>query len=239
MLKKTALSMALFVTALSMGCSVQPGSAPTNGAATGGAAPATGTTAGVGSTAVESGEVFNSLPPGDMLMTMDLGTAMNQIPTILAKMPEQQREFEAELRDFQTKTGIDPKQLKLAAFTAKFPKGTAQAEIAAIVTGSWDAARLRDQIKATPGTREETHEGQAIYIKTENNQETGIAIIDGSSMIFGSPAAMVRASIDARLKKGPAAGANAELMSAFQSTKKAVARFATSIPREVLQQQGR
>ena len=82
MRKSVALCLTLMIAPIVTGCGPAdgPGGAPT-------LAPSF---PALNASDFASGQAFSSLPPGDILVTVDAGTLINQtIPTMLANNPEQ------------------------------------------------------------------------------------------------------------------------------------------------------
>jgi hypothetical protein len=230
MRKPVALSAALLLAAFLTACSpkaTQPGGpsvAPT-------ALPA------LSAAAFTSGEAFEALPPGDLLMTIDAGTLINQtLPTALANSPDEKKKFDDGLREMQDKAGIDPKQLKLVALSfTSLTSGKPQ--FAGVMTGSFDTAKLTESLKKDPKTGEEAqteqYNGQTLYVRKQGADEFGAAVLDASTLVMGSPASMARAAIDAHAHKRDNATKNADLFNAFKSTKQSgLLRFAMKFPKE-------
>jgi hypothetical protein len=194
-------------------------------------------------TSFSSGDAFSVLPPGDMLLTVDVGTLLNSTaPALLALQPDKKQEFDKQLADMQAKTSIDPKQLKLVALSMTFPKTSGgKPEFVGVMTGTFDTAKLGDTLKKDPKTSAErpteTYEGQTIYIqKDAGGSETGVTVLDGTTVAMGMPVSMLKKSIDTYMKKGENATKDADLMSAFKSTKEsALVRFAMKFPKELAQ----
>jgi hypothetical protein len=190
-----------------------------------------------------SGEAFEALPPGDLLLTIDAGTLLNTtIPTALANSPEKKAEFDKGLVEMQQKAGIDPKQVKLVAMSFTFPKAPAdKPHFAGVLTGTFDTAKLNESLKKDPKTGAEIpaeqYNGQTLYVKKEGTDEIASAVLDASTLVLGSPATMVKSAIDARAGKADNATKNADLFNAFKATKQTgVVRFAMRFPQEQLPQ---
>lgn len=183
-----------------------------------------------------SGQAFSALPAGNMLATVDAGTLINQtIPTALEGSPDQKAKFEAELREFQERTGVDPKQLKLMAISARMPEGAGKAEVVAVMTGTFDVERLKAALSKNPQTGAaiptETYGDTTLYINRTGDEEMAVAVLDPTTVVMGSPAAAVRQAIDARADKTPDATTNADLFNAFKETRETgIIRFATAVP---------
>src|SRR6185369_17549656 len=91
--------------------------------------------------------------------------------------------------------------------------------------------------KKDPKTGEEAeveqYNGQTLYIRKQGTDEFGAAVLDGSTLVMGSPASMARSAIDAHDKKGDNATKNADLFNAFKATKQSgLLRFAMKFPKD-------
>jgi hypothetical protein len=231
MRKSVALCLTLMIASIVAGCG--PAAGP------GGAPSIAPSFPALNASDFASGQAFGVLPPGDVLMTVDAGTLINQtIPTMLANNPEQKAKFDQELQEMQAQYGVDPKQIKLMALTSTIPQGSEKPTFAAVLTGTFDEAKLKAALAKDPKTgaeaRMETHGDTQIYVKTATaggqSEETAVAVLDASTVVMGSPAA-VRGAIDARAGKAPNATSKAELLETFRSTKETgLLRFAAAIP---------
>jgi hypothetical protein len=188
-----------------------------------------------------SGEAFEALPPGDALLMIDAGTLINTtIPNALANSPQQKAEFDKGLVEMQEKAGIDPKQVKLVAMTFNFPKTpTDKPQFAGVMTGSFDTAKLSESLKKDPKTGAEVpteqYNGQTLYVKQDKGEQVAAAVLDASTLVIGSPVAMVKSAIDAHGGKADNATKNTELFDLFKATKSTgVLRFAMRFPQEQL-----
>jgi hypothetical protein len=230
MRKPVAFSVALLLVAFLTACSpraTQPGGSVVPGLPVLSAASFT------------SGEAFEALPPGDMLMTIDAGTLINTtIPTALANSPDERTKFDQSLKEMQEKAGIDPKELKLVAITFTFPKGSGgKPQFAGVMTGSFDTAKLTESLKKDPKTgvanQSEDYNGQTLYIKKDGGDEVAAAVLDSSTLVMGSPTSMARQAIDAHAKKADNATKDVELFNAFKATKQSgLLRFAMRFPKD-------
>lgn len=191
---------------------------------------------------ISSGEVFESLPSGDMLMTLDLSALLNTtVPNMLKNSPDQKKEFEAGLKEMQDKTGIDPKQLKLMAISMNIPKSSGgKPEFAAVVTGTFDKDKLNEQLKKDKDGKDvpsEDYNGQKLFVKKDRD-EVAVAVLDAGTMVIGMPASKAKAAIDAYGGKGDNATKDADLFGAFKESKSsATLRFAMKVPTEMAKQE--
>lgn len=185
-----------------------------------------------------SGDAFEALPPGDMLLTVDAGTLVNStIPTALINSPAEKAKFDESLKEMQDKAGIDPKEIKLVAITVTFPKNSSdKPHFAGVMTGTFDTAKLTESLKKDPKTGAENpteqYNGQTLYIKKDGGDEVAAAVVDSTTLVIGSPATMAKQAIDAHAKKGDNATKNAELFNAFKATKQGLLRFAMTFPKD-------
>lgn len=230
MRKSVSLCLGLVLATALTACGTGPGGAPT-------VAPSF---PALNATDFASGQAFSVLPPGDMLATVDVGTLLNQtIPAALANSPEQKAKFDAELKDWQAKYGVDPNQIKLMAVSVSGLSGN-QSEAAAVVTGAFDVEKLKAALAKDPETgaasRTETYADQTIYVRTATangkSEEVAAAVLNPTTLVMGTPAA-VRKAIDAAADKGADATSNTELFNLFKETKETgIVRFAMATPPE-------
>lgn len=235
MRKLVATSLTVLITAFAAACSQ-------TATQTGGPTATTPALPVFNAASFTSGDAFEALPPGDMLMTIDAGTLINTtIPTTLANSPEDKAKFDQELQEMQQKAGIDPKQLKLVALSVKYPAAAGgEPQFAGIMTGSFDKAKLTDALakdsKTGAARPTEDYQGHTIYInKSDAKTEVGAVVLDDSTLVMGSPIAMVHQTIDATAKKADSAAKDADLMNAFRATKQSsLLRFASRVPPNVV-----
>ena len=227
-----ALSLMVFLTACTP-TATGPATAPTGDSSLKALSAASFTT----------GEAFEALPPGDVMLTIDAGTLLNTtIPTALATSPQQKQEFDKALVEMQEKAGIDPKQLKLVAMTFVMPKTNAEKlQFAAVMTGTFDTAKLTEALKKDSKTGAEVpsqdYNGQTLFVKQDEGQEIAASVLDSSMLVLGSPATMAKQAIDARAGKAGNATQNADLFNLFKATSQTgVLRFAMRFPQEQLPQ---
>jgi len=183
-----------------------------------------------------SGEAFAALPPGDLLMTIDAGTLINQtVPLAIANSADDKAKFEKSLAEMQEKSGIDPKQLKLVALSFK-SLSSSKPQIAGVVTGSFDTAKLAESLKKDPKTgveaQVEQYNGQTIYVRKDGGEEFATAVLDSGTLVLGSSADLVHQAIDAHAGKADNATKDAPLFDAFKSTAQGVLRFALRFPKD-------
>lgn len=233
MRKISALFAACVVAATFAGCGL--GTAPGTSSD-----PSKTTSAALSPAAFTNGDAFALLPAGDLVITLDAGTLINTtLPQMLANSPKEKAEFEKGLVEMQEKSSIDPKQIKLVAMSMIVPKGSEKPQFAGVMTGSWDSAKLTESLKTNDKTKEvrktEQYEGQTIILVKEGADETGVVVLDSTTLLIGSPVAMTKKAIDAKMGKGDTAAKDAELLAAFKSTKEAgTLRFAMKFPKEQL-----
>lgn len=232
MRKLSALFAACVVASVFAGCGL--------GTAPGTSSDPKSSSAALSPAAFTSGDAFSLLPAGDVVMTLDAGTLINTTaPELLKNSPKEKAEFEKGLTEMQEKSSIDPKQIKLVAISVTIPKGSEEPQFAGVMTGSWDSAKLTESLKKDEKTKAdrptEQYEGQTIIINKNGREEVGVVILDSTTLLMGSPVAMVKKAIDAKMGKGDSASKDAELLAAFKSTKETgTLRFAMKFPKEQL-----
>lgn len=235
MRKISALFAACIVASVFAGCGL--------GTKTGTSTDPKSTSAALSPAAFTNGDAFALLPAGDVVMTVDAGTLINTtLPKMLANSPKEKAEFEKGLTEMQEKSSIDPKQIKLVAISVTLPKGSEKPTFAGVMTGSWDTAKLTESLKKDEKTKTdrptEQYEGQTIIINKNGGDEAGIVVLDSTTLLIGSPVAMTKKAIDAKMGKGDTAAKDADLLAAYKSTKEAgTLRFAMKFPKEQLANQ--
>ncbi|MGB5038772.1 MAG: hypothetical protein WBQ66_19350 [Blastocatellia bacterium] len=232
MLKLSALFAACVVASVFVGCGL--------GTAPGTSSDPKSSSAALSPAAFTSGDAFSLLPTGDLMLTVDAGTLINTtLPNMLKNSPKEKEEFDKEMAKMQEKSSIDPKQIKLVAISMMVPKGSEKPQFAGVMTGSWDAAKLTESLKTDEKTKAvrqtEQYEGQTIVLIKDGSEEVGVVVLDSTTLLVGSPVAMTKKAIDAKLGKGDSAAKDAELLAAFKSTKETgTLRFAMKFPKEQL-----
>jgi hypothetical protein len=122
-----------------------------------------------------------------------------------------------------------------------------ESDFAAVVVGSFDAARLSEALKKSPETasRTETYQGMTLYVfsqkvavggMVDTREEMAFAVLDPQTLALGKPSA-VRASIDARGGRAPGIASDSALIEAYNQTgapAQSVLRFAMRMPEQMI-----
>jgi hypothetical protein len=191
-------------------------------------------------------DALRTLPPGDMIATVKVDAVLNQATsTWLSGNADSLRKFNESLSKAQLETGVDFRQVREMALSATFP-ATGNPEFAAVLTGSFDAARVTEAIKASkagPTARTEAYGGATLHVfpgrfgaagVTLHSPEMAVAVLDANTAVVGS-LPTVRAAIDVRAGRGPNATSDAELMEAYnQADATGAGRFALKMPEKML-----
>jgi hypothetical protein len=191
-------------------------------------------------------DLMKSLPPGDAVLTVNVDALVNRaVPAWFAGDAEAARRVEERLAKAQLETGIDPRKVRDLAMSMRLG-GTEGADFAAILTGTFDPARIGEALKASKGgagARTEVYGGVTIQSFSAKLNAPGapagatdlaVAVLDPGTLLVGSVKS-VRAAIDARTGKGPNVLSNTELIAAYEeSGASSVGRFALKMPEETV-----
>lgn len=187
---------------------------------------------------------YDSLPPGDVLVTTDLGTMLNTtVPDALRDVPDARKEFDEGVTQFKDVTGIDPTKLKSISVSISYPSsGSSDPQMAAIVQGDFDLtaieSAIRKSLKSGEDFKTETYESHPILVRTKGRESFAVTLFDKNTAAIGYPSEMVRRVIDARNGKSSSMASNKDFFDAFQSTKPdALVRFAARIPRDMIERE--
>ena len=188
-------------------------------------------------------DALRSLPAGDMIVTLNVDALVNKsLPGWLASDPESLKRLDDTVAKVRTETGIDLRTVQQVTMSVTMPEN-ADTDFAALLTGSFDQARLVDALKASKGgatARTETYGGATVHVFSTKVSAPGVVavstgdaaftVVDPRTIIVGSLAS-VRASLDARAGRAPSAASNAELLALFdEATPAGVGRFAMKMP---------
>jgi hypothetical protein len=127
-----------------------------------------------GTRAAGATSALAALPASDFVISVDAQRALNEtLPAILAANPTALAKFNAELDEFQRKTGIDPRSLESIAIGGSFTPGNLHNDTRAVVIargsfksdevleGAFAAAKAKD---AHLQREEQQYEGRRIFL---------------------------------------------------------------------------
>jgi hypothetical protein len=198
------------------------------------------------STAAAPSDLLKSLPPGDLVLTINVNDLVNRaVPVWFAGDADAARRVEDRIAKAQLETGIDLRKVRDVAISMRLA-GNEGADFAAIMTGAFDPARISEALKASKGganSRTEEYGGATIQsfsarLNTPGpniaSSDLAVSVVDAGTVLVGSVAS-VRAAIDARAGRAPSVVANTELIAAYEeSGSSGVGRFAMKMPADTV-----
>jgi hypothetical protein len=194
------------------------------------------------------GDAFTYLPDSDGVLVVDVRRLMNEtLPRVLAGNANAMAHVNADLENFKTRTGVDPRAFDRAVVGARYTRpspNVTRMETVAIAQGRFDvqslAAAGREAAKGN--MREEKFRGATIMIFTINDQmkmfglfnmkvrDLAVCALNKDTLAIGSPE-NVRAAIVAghtrRLR-------NVELKALATRDPQAVIGFASKMSRDLM-----
>jgi hypothetical protein len=185
------------------------------------------------------------LPASDAVVFVDLKRLLSDaIPRALASDPAKLAEVNADLEQFKTRTGIDPRafdRLAVGARLVTLPDGKLKIDNAvAVAHGTFDAAALvaAGRIAANGQYTEQKHGGKSVYVFRPQDRiklfgllsvrasELALTVLDATTLAIGEPAA-VRAAIDAQAGRGRV---SAEMVTLARQNPNAIVGFGGLVP---------
>jgi len=198
----------LLVSALALAAAMAPAGAQTR----------RGTTAPTAQT--QQMAAFASLPASDAVMTIDVRRTLAALPRVFANDPAKLARINADLNDFKTRTGLDPRSFERVVVGASYTStasGATKIEPVAIAHGTFNANALvaAARIAAAQKGQSEEHKyrGKSIYVFTLNQpvallnmrfSELAVTALNNNTIAFGK-LERVRATLDAGAGQGPRA----------------------------------
>jgi hypothetical protein len=155
--------------------------------------------------------VLTALPASDAVLSVDVQRLYRDaLPRVYASDAAKLAEINADIEQFKTRTGLDPRSFERLAVGVHFNElagGGVKLEPVAIARGSFNAAALvaAGRIAAQGKYTEQKYQGKTIYLFTLDNQvkflnlrwaELAVVVLDGNTLAFGQPE-RVRAAVDA------------------------------------------
>lgn len=193
--------------------------------------------------------LLSSLPPSDAVALINVKRVLDEaLPKLLAENPTQLANVTAELANFKTQTGLDPRSFDQVAlsFSYSYPRpGITKVSTAALARGTFNAGALvaAGRLAANGKYAEQKYQGKTIYVFTMDRQlkllglwnikiaELAVAALDGNTLALGDVEA-VRGVVDAnRLRKR----ANPELIALASRDANAVLGFGGNISPALLE----
>jgi len=183
--------------------------------------------------------LLSSLPPSDAVALVNVNRLLDEvIPKLLVENPARLAEVTAELANFKTKTGLDPRSFDQVAlgFRYLYPaEGITKISTVALVRGTFNAGALvaAGRLAANGKYAEQKYQGKTIYIFTLDRQmkllglwdikvtDLAVTSLDGNLIALGELDA-VRGAIDASRSRQHA---NPELIALASRDSNAVVGF--------------
>jgi hypothetical protein len=215
-------------------------------ALTGGAQTKPLTTATAATTVVAPAAVpLDLLPPSDLVAFVHVKRLITEAaPRVFGDDPAKLAEFNAEIDDFRTKTGIDARSFDSIAVGMRYQNptpGVTTADTVVIAQGTFNAGALvaAGRLAAKGKYREQKYKDATIYVFTVNDHvnvpglmnmrvsELAVTTLDANTLVFGELPA-VEATLDAR--SGRNSATNADLIKLAQRSPNALMGFSANVP---------
>jgi hypothetical protein len=151
-----------------------------------------------------------ALPASDAVMAVDVQRLFKEaLPRVYANEPAKLAEINADIEEFKTRTGLDPRSFERMAVGVHFadlPDGGVKLEPVAIARGRFNAAAMvaAGRIAAQGKYQEQQYKGKTIYVFNLGEQikflnlrwaELAVVVLDQNTLAFGRPG-RVRAAVD-------------------------------------------
>ncbi|HYE64547.1 MAG TPA: hypothetical protein VD966_03130, partial [Pyrinomonadaceae bacterium] len=190
-----------------------------------------------------------SLPASDAVIFVDVRRLLNDaLPRVFAGDPAKLAKVNAEVDQFKTRYGIDPRSFDRVAVGARFNNPSANVittDLVAVAHGTFNAGAIvaAGRLASKGKYREEKYAGKTIYIFSVNDQvkmlgllnmrvrDLAVSALDANTLAVGE-LATVRAAIDARSGRGRV---SPELVSLATRTPDAIVGFGANMPPNVTQ----
>jgi len=185
------------------------------------------------------------LPASDAVVFVDLRRLLSDaIPRALASDPAKLAEVNADIEQFKTRTGIDPRafdRLAVGARLASLPDGKLKIDHAvAIAHGTFDPGALvaAGRLAANGQYTEQKFGGKSIYVFRPQDRiklfgllsvrasELALTVLDANTLAIGEPEA-VRAAINAQAGRGRV---SAEMVTLARQNPNAIIGFGGRVP---------
>jgi hypothetical protein len=209
-----------------------------------------------GTRAAGATSALAALPASDFVISVDAQRALNEtLPALLAANPTALAKFNAELDEFQRKTGINPRTLESIAVGGSFTPGNPRNDTRAVVIargsfksdefleGAFAAAKAKDPnfqkteqqyegrtiflLSSTRNVKGEIDSGKTLgQVLSESKEKMAVTALDSNTIAAGELEG-VRAAIDASLGRNRV---DDELVRLASETPGAVVGFSGRVP---------
>jgi hypothetical protein len=190
-----------------------------------------------------------SLPESDAVAVVKVNLLLNDLmPRILANNAAKLAELNANIENFKTRTGLDPRLFDEVALGIRYTyptDGVTKLITAALAKGKFSAGAIvaAGRLAANGKYREEKYQGKSVYIFSLDEsirvfgvidlkiRELAVSPLDANTLALGDPN-NIRAVIDASAGRSRA---NAGLISLASRDPNAVIGFGSNISQQLLQ----
>jgi hypothetical protein len=193
--------------------------------------------------------LLSSLPESDAIAQVKVNRLLNEVmPRVLANNAAKLAELNANIDNFKTRTGLDPRAFDQVALGVRYTypsEGITKLVTAALARGTFSAGAMvaAGRLASNGKYREEKYAGKTIYIFTLEDsirlfgvidlkiRELAASPIDNNTLALGDPRS-IRTVIDASSgRKRP----NAELISLASRDPNAIIGFGGNLSPQVIQ----
>jgi hypothetical protein len=197
--------------------------------------------------APQASKIFNALPASDAVAIVKLRQVLNDaMPKLLSTNPEKLAQANAQIEQFKTRTGLDPRSFEEMVFGVRYSypsEGVTKLSTVAIANGTFSSGAMvaAGRIATNGKYREEQYRGKTIYIFNLDQQikllgvldikvaELAVAPLDANTLALGD-LQIVRETLD---QKRGAARANAELIALANKNPNAIVGFGGNISEQL------
>jgi hypothetical protein len=197
--------------------------------------------------APQASKLFNALPASDAVAIVKLRQVLNDaMPKLLSTNPEKLAQANAQIEQFKTRTGLDPRSFEEMVFGVRYSypsEGVTKLSMVAIANGTFSSGAMvaAGRIATNGKYREEQYRGKTIYIFNLDQQikllgvldikvaELAVAPLDANTLALGD-LQIVRETLD---QKRGAARANAELIALANKNPNAIVGFGGNISEQL------
>jgi hypothetical protein len=187
---------------------------------------------------------LNILPPSDVVAFVNVKRLINEAaPKIFADNPAKLAEFNADIDQFKTQTGIDARSFEKIAVGLRYQNpspNVTTADTVVIAQGTFNAGALiaAARLVSKGKYQEQKYTDATIYLFSINDyvnipgvlnmrvKELAVTTLDANTLVLGELPA-VRATIDASKTRG---GANAALVQLAMRSPDALVGFSANVP---------
>jgi hypothetical protein len=196
----------------------------------------------------EAPGLLASLPQSDAVARVKVNRLLNDVmPRVFANNNAKIAELNANIENFKTRTGLDPRSFEEIALGVRYTyptEGVTKLITAALAKGTFNAGAMvaAGRLAANGKYREEKYQGKTVYIFSLDEsirlfgvidlriRELAASPIDPNTLALGDPAS-IRGVIDASSGRNRV---NAELVSLASRDANAIIGFGGNIPPQVL-----